>query len=296
MALPLKRPGMGLVTQVSRNLQRPVTVANAAMTVAHSPPGSQWSLETLFKKLGPGVITGAADDDPSGIATYSQAGAQRRLRPALDRGADLAADGGGPVGQRPHRPRHRPRSRRQHGEGLSALRRHAAGRCCCSSPTPSISAPTSRPWAPRPSWCWAAAQHLYTLLSPCSRLLAIVFMPYHRYVAVLKWLTFSLFAYVGVVFTVQHRLARRWRRARFVPQARTVGRGADPGRRDVRHHHQPLSLLLAELAGGRGRGGRSGRRAAAASAPSRRGASCTASAGRPGSAWRSPTWSPSSSS
>ncbi len=28
------------------------------------------------KKLGPGIITGAADDDPSGIATYSQAGAQ----------------------------------------------------------------------------------------------------------------------------------------------------------------------------------------------------------------------------
>jgi NRAMP (natural resistance-associated macrophage protein)-like metal ion transporter len=29
-----------------------------------------------IKKLGPGLITGAADDDPSGIATYSQAGAQ----------------------------------------------------------------------------------------------------------------------------------------------------------------------------------------------------------------------------
>src|SRR5882672_6131686 len=30
----------------------------------------------LLQKLGPGLITGAADDDPSGIATYSQAGAQ----------------------------------------------------------------------------------------------------------------------------------------------------------------------------------------------------------------------------
>ena len=30
----------------------------------------------LVKQLGPGLITGAADDDPSGIATYSQAGAQ----------------------------------------------------------------------------------------------------------------------------------------------------------------------------------------------------------------------------
>src|SRR5437870_1384152 len=30
----------------------------------------------FLKRLGPGLITGAADDDPSGIATYSQAGAQ----------------------------------------------------------------------------------------------------------------------------------------------------------------------------------------------------------------------------
>ena len=29
-----------------------------------------------LKSLGPGLITGASDDDPSGIATYSQAGAQ----------------------------------------------------------------------------------------------------------------------------------------------------------------------------------------------------------------------------
>jgi len=37
-------------------------------TRVHSAP--------LYKQLGPGLITGAADDDPSGIATYSQAGAQ----------------------------------------------------------------------------------------------------------------------------------------------------------------------------------------------------------------------------
>ena len=34
------------------------------------------SLSPAWKQLGPGLITGAADDDPSGIATYSQAGAQ----------------------------------------------------------------------------------------------------------------------------------------------------------------------------------------------------------------------------
>ena len=39
---------------------------------------SEGSLEkgSWLSKLGPGLITGAADDDPSGIASYSQAGAQ----------------------------------------------------------------------------------------------------------------------------------------------------------------------------------------------------------------------------
>jgi len=39
----------------------------------------KWIL-SLLKSLGPGVITGAADDDPSGIATYSVAGAQLGTR------------------------------------------------------------------------------------------------------------------------------------------------------------------------------------------------------------------------
>lgn len=34
------------------------------------------SIKKFFRLLGPGIVTGAADDDPSGIATYSQAGAQ----------------------------------------------------------------------------------------------------------------------------------------------------------------------------------------------------------------------------
>src|ERR1700694_2112822 len=33
-------------------------------------------LKKILKVLGPGLITGASDDDPSGITTYSQAGAQ----------------------------------------------------------------------------------------------------------------------------------------------------------------------------------------------------------------------------
>ncbi|HXU28482.1 MAG TPA: divalent metal cation transporter, partial [Bacteroidia bacterium] len=36
----------------------------------------QSKLKRFWQILGPGLITGASDDDPSGIATYSQAGAQ----------------------------------------------------------------------------------------------------------------------------------------------------------------------------------------------------------------------------
>ena len=35
----------------------------------------KFKIKTIWKKLGPGLITGSSDDDPSGIATYSQAGA-----------------------------------------------------------------------------------------------------------------------------------------------------------------------------------------------------------------------------
>src|SRR3954464_9953101 len=50
---------------------------------AHKPddatapkPRQPFSFGRLIKSLGPGLMTGASDDDPSGIGTYSQAGAQ----------------------------------------------------------------------------------------------------------------------------------------------------------------------------------------------------------------------------
>ena len=39
------------------------------------PLGPRWRVGRFFSELGPGLITGAADDDPSGISTYSVAGA-----------------------------------------------------------------------------------------------------------------------------------------------------------------------------------------------------------------------------
>ena len=44
-------------------------------TAVRASVPSRW-IRALLKSLGPGIITGAADDDPSGIATYSVAGAQ----------------------------------------------------------------------------------------------------------------------------------------------------------------------------------------------------------------------------
>ena len=38
---------------------------------------TQW--RAYLRALGPGLVTGASDDDPSGVATYAQAGAQFRF-------------------------------------------------------------------------------------------------------------------------------------------------------------------------------------------------------------------------
>ena len=43
-------------------------------------------IKKFFRILGPGLITGASDDDPSGIATYSQAGAKFGLATLADTG------------------------------------------------------------------------------------------------------------------------------------------------------------------------------------------------------------------
>lgn len=50
--------------------------APTAPATQSAPTLGRWRRAAVFKQLGPGLITGAADDDPSGIATYSQAGAQ----------------------------------------------------------------------------------------------------------------------------------------------------------------------------------------------------------------------------
>ncbi|MGB8685316.1 MAG: divalent metal cation transporter [Candidatus Binatus sp.] len=53
-------------------------VTSGASRTASAKSTASWisRLPVFLKALGPGIVTGAADDDPSGIATYSQVGAQ----------------------------------------------------------------------------------------------------------------------------------------------------------------------------------------------------------------------------
>ena len=50
--------------------------ANEVSETRHHPVRSQIRGAGYFSRIGPGIVTGAADDDPSGIGTYSQVGAQ----------------------------------------------------------------------------------------------------------------------------------------------------------------------------------------------------------------------------
>src|SRR5215467_3616072 len=56
----------------------PLTIDNGRPPASNSraEDAKHVSLRGVLSKLGPGLITGASDDDPSGIATYSQIGAQ----------------------------------------------------------------------------------------------------------------------------------------------------------------------------------------------------------------------------
>jgi hypothetical protein len=55
---------------------------------------SKTSLRSISQIFGPGIITGASDDDPSGIATYSQAGAKFGAWYALDGFISITYDDG----------------------------------------------------------------------------------------------------------------------------------------------------------------------------------------------------------
>jgi NRAMP (natural resistance-associated macrophage protein)-like metal ion transporter len=154
------------------------------------------------KKLGPGLITGAADDDPSGIATYSQAGAQFGFNMLwtvlftypLMVGIQVVSA----------------RIGRVSGNGLATnIRQHYPAWLLYSIVGLLLVANTINIAADIAAMGEAlklivgGPAHVYTVAFGLMSLLLQVFIPYRRYVRILKWLTLSLLAYVATVFVVQ---------------------------------------------------------------------------------------------
>ncbi|MGN8544815.1 divalent metal cation transporter [Bradyrhizobium sp. 13971] len=105
----------------------------------------------FLKRLGPGLITGASDDDPSGIGTYSQAGAQLGFGigwtmllsyPLMVAIQEISGRIGRVTGHLHRR------------QSLSQLPRlgHLVADLFSLSPTRSISQPISAPWRMRQNW------------------------------------------------------------------------------------------------------------------------------------------------
>jgi NRAMP (natural resistance-associated macrophage protein)-like metal ion transporter len=171
------------------------------MTDAKRPkarkPGSM-----LLRLLGPGLVTGAADDDPSGIATYSQAGAQFGygllwtvfLTTPFMIAIQLVSA----------------RIGRVTGKGLAANVMELAPRwlvlglvfLLVAANTFNIAADIAA-MGESLSLVIGGLNHEHALIFASASTLLQVFVPYRRYAPVLKFLTLSLFAYVITVFTVE---------------------------------------------------------------------------------------------
>jgi NRAMP (natural resistance-associated macrophage protein)-like metal ion transporter len=154
------------------------------------------------KHLGPGLITGAADDDPSGIATYSQAGAQFGFNMLwtvvftypLMVGIQMVSARLGCIT----------------GKGLAAnIREHfplwvlyAIVGLLLVANTINIAADIAA-MAEALHLIVGGATHIYSVTFGLLCLVLQVFVPYEKYVRYLKWLTLALLSYVAVLFTIE---------------------------------------------------------------------------------------------
>jgi NRAMP (natural resistance-associated macrophage protein)-like metal ion transporter len=152
------------------------------------------------KQLGPGLVTGAADDDPSGIATYSQAGAQFGFNMLwtvvftypLMVGIQMVSARIGCIT----------------GLGLAANIKAVFPRpvlygivgLLLVANTINIAADIAA-MGQAMSLLVGGSPHLYSVIFGLLCLVLQVFLRYERYVGYLKWLTLALLSYVAVVFT-----------------------------------------------------------------------------------------------
>lgn len=172
------------------------------MTESSTPPGALPATEeSWLHKLGPGLITGAADDDPSGIATYSQAGAQFGLGMLWTLLLTFPLMVGIQVISA--------RIGRVSGHGLATnIRRHyprwllyAIVILLLVANTINIAADVAA-MGDAAQLVLGGNAHWYSILFGVVSLLLQVFVKYNRYVRVLKWLTLALLAYVATVFII----------------------------------------------------------------------------------------------
>jgi NRAMP (natural resistance-associated macrophage protein)-like metal ion transporter len=153
------------------------------------------------KSLGPGLITGAADDDPSGIATYSQAGAQFGYSMLwtvlftypLMVGIQMVSARLGFIT----------------GKGLAANVKAIFPRpvlygivgLLLIANTINIAADIAA-MGEALRLLLGGYAHVYSVCFGLSCLILQVYLPYETYVRYLKWLTLALLSYVAVIFTI----------------------------------------------------------------------------------------------
>ena len=163
----------------------------------HPRRGRLWG-SGYFRRIGPGLVTGAADDDPSGIGTYSQVGAASgnqllwsapTLLPFAFAVQEACA-----------------RLALVTGKGLAALIKEHLPRPVLYLAVAAVALANSFNIAADLGSMSAALgllipvpQALGVLLFALGIAVTEVLIPYHRYARFLKWLCFSLVAYIGVL-------------------------------------------------------------------------------------------------
>ena len=173
--------------------QEAVSAAKSAVVEKSKP--------RLFRVLGPGLITGASDDDPSGIATYSQTGAQLAYLaswtlvfsyPLMTAIQVISA-----------------RLGRTTGRGIAGnLAKHYSPVFLYSAVGLLLLANIINIGADIGAMADAlrllvgGPQIFYVVVFGLIAVLMQVFLAYKRYVGVLKWLTLALFAYIGTLLFV----------------------------------------------------------------------------------------------
>jgi NRAMP (natural resistance-associated macrophage protein)-like metal ion transporter len=159
-------------------------------------------LPFLLRTLGPGLITGASDDDPSGIGTYSQVGAQFGYGllwtmvlsyPLMTAIQEISA-----------------RIGRVTGVGIAANLRKNYPKPLLYSVLFVVSCANIFNLGADLGAMGAAATlilparvSVFIVIFGVGSLAGVLLIPYSTYARYLKWLTLSLFSYVGVVFFVQ---------------------------------------------------------------------------------------------